>query len=176
MAILEEIKNSVSLIDTEEVEELVARLKKANNVFCLGAGRSKALLKSFCIRLNQLGINCYEVGGMPCPPITKDDLLIVATGSGTTQSVLAIMKRAKEFGATISVFTAGTVDNINPLTDNIVIIQAPSSLLPEEQNLSKQLMRALFEQVTFIMLETIIVIVSEGIPVEEIVQRHANLE
>jgi len=176
MVILDEIKNSLLQVDPDEVQKLITRLQKSDNIFCLGAGRSKTLLKSFCIRLNQLGLNCYEVGGVPCPPITKDDLLIVVTGSGSTQSVLAIMQRAKEFGATISVFTASPPDNISLLSDNVISIQAPSTLLPKEENSSKQLMRALFEQVTFIIQETIIAILSLGIPIEEIVRRHANLE
>jgi 6-phospho-3-hexuloisomerase len=174
--ILEEIRTSLLTIDVESVDRLITQILSSKKIFCLGAGRSKAILRAFCIRLNQLGIHCFEVGGVPCPPITSEDLLIVSTGSGSTSSVLAIMNRAKEAGAHITIFTANITASIGSICDGIIVVSAPWELNSQYDGKSKQLMRTLFEQVSFLIQETIIAILSKNIPEEVIIQRHTNLE
>lgn len=174
--ILQEIRTSLLAVEVEEINRLISQILSSKNIFCLGAGRSKAILRAFCIRLNQLGVHCYEVGGVPCPPITPDDLLIVSTGSGSTSSVLAIMNRAKEAGAHISIFTANLTESIRSICDEIILISAPWELNSQDDGKSKQLMRTLFEQVSFLIQESIIAILSKNIPEEIIIQRHTNLE
>ena len=174
--IIQEIQTGLENIDESQVNAVIRELGRANRIFCVGAGRSKSILRSFCIRLNHIGLEAYEVGGIPCPPITPNDILVASTGSGSTVTVLAILRRAKEEGAKIIVFTANNNEEIRSLADIIISITAPSGLLNTEDNRSKQLMRTLFEQIAFILQESMIAILSYRMPLEQIVKRHANLE
>lgn len=174
--IMKEIREGLEKIDETQVEALIREICRAKRIFCVGAGRSKSILRAFCIRLNHLGLEAYEAGGIPCPPITPNDILIASTGSGSTVTVLALLRRAKEEGARNIVFTANDNEEIRSLADEIILITAPSGLLNREDNRSKQLMRTLFEQIVFILQESIISILSSRMPVDEIVRRHTNLE
>ncbi len=176
MDILEEIQGALKNVDDTEVETLIGNIVNARKIFCLGAGRSKSIMQSFCIRLNHLGLEAYEVGGIPCPPITSDDLIIASTGSASTVSVLAVLRKVKEEGAKIAIFTANNSPEIRSLTDDVVLIKAPYELLNKGDSRSEQPMRSLFEQAVFIIQESIILILSSSIPLSEIVKRHTNLE
>jgi len=174
--ILGEIKECLESVDTSQVEALIKNLMNSKRIFCLGAGRSKSILQSFCIRLNQMGLEAYEVGGIPCPPITSEDLVIASTGSASSVSVLAVLNKAKDIGARIAIFTANESDEIRFLANDLVLIKAPYELLNSSDNRSKQPMRSLFEQVVFIIEESIVLILSSSMSMSEIVKRHANLE
>ncbi|QQO09444.1 SIS domain-containing protein [Breznakiella homolactica] len=174
--ILQEIHTGFSQLPESGVDNLISQIRKARRVFCVGAGRSRIMLSAFCMRLNHLGIEAYVAGNIPCPPASAGDLVIAASGSGTTPSVVAILKRAKEAGAAVVMFTAAATPELRDTADTIIEIQAPNGLINKNSPESTQLMRTLFEQIVFIAEESIIAILSKGIPVEEIAKRHTNLE
>jgi 6-phospho-3-hexuloisomerase len=174
-SILKEISGSFSQIDVSETKKLIERIKLARRVFFVGAGRSKVMLAAFCMRLNQLGIESYIAGNIPCPPAGKGDLVIAASGSCETPSIMAILKRLKKLDIDIFLFTASPDTAIHAVADTIMRIQAPYTLSGNEGT-SRQLMRTLFEQTVFIIGETIVEELSADTPVEEIVTKHTNLE
>lgn len=177
IAITREIENAVMEIDERKICSLIASIRGAGNIFCVGAGRSKIFLTAFCMRLNQLGFKAYVAGNVLCPPAGVGDLVISVTGSGTTPTVIAILERAKKAGAYIAVFTADSVSaQLADIADNIITIDAPSTLMHENERKSNQVMRTLFEQTAFISQEAIISMLSEGMDEKEIVGRHTNLE
>ena len=173
--ILAEINDSFSKLLPSQASRLAEEIKSAQRIFCVGAGRSRIILNAFCMRLNQLGLESYVAGNVPCPPAGKGDLIIAASGSGATPSVNAILKRAKEAGGRVALLTAAPVHHLAGIVDLTVDIQAPNGLVNKEGH-SRQLMRTLYEQVCFILYESIIAVLSENIPQEEIACRHANLE
>ena len=174
--ILEELNNSFSKLLPSQVDQFINEIKRANRIFCVGAGRSRIILHVFCMRLNHLGMEAYVAGNIPCPPAQKDDLIVAASGSGTTPSVNAILKRAKKAGARIALLTASPAQNLADIVDITVDIQAPTGLVNKENQASMQLMRTLFEQVCFILYEGTIAALSTSISSEEIAARHTNLE
>ncbi|MCI1210014.1 MAG: SIS domain-containing protein [Treponema sp.] len=174
-SILKEIFNSFSMIDGAEITKLIEKIKQSQRIFFVGAGRSRIMLSAFCMRLNHLGIESYMAGNIPCPPAKKGDLVIAASGSCETPSVIAILKRLKKLDIDIFLFTANPKININNIANSILKIQAPYRF-NENKNNSTQLMRTLFEQVVFFVSETVIKELSSTIPVKEIIARHTNLE
>jgi 6-phospho-3-hexuloisomerase len=174
--ILQEISLGLNKLKARQVDQLLMEIKNANRVFCIGAGRSRIMLGAFCMRLNHLGIEAYVAGNIPCPPALKGDLIIAASGSGTTPSVISVLGRVKEAGARIAVVTASQGRDLTEIADLVVDIEAPNSLINTDNQESRQLMRTLFEQILFILEEALIAVLSENIPVEEIVSRHTNLE
>ena len=174
--IINELTSSLNKLLPAQAEQFMEEIKRAKRIFCVGAGRSYIILNAFCMRLNQLGMEAYVAGNVPCPPAQKGDLIIAASGSGTTPSVNVIVKRAKEAGARIALITASRDHNLAGIVDLEIVIQAPNGLVNKENQESRQLMRTLYEQVCFILYEGIISALSENIPPEEIAARHTNLE
>ena len=175
--ILQELRSCFNKLSPARIDQLIEEIQKTKRVFCVGAGRSRIMLNAFCMRLNQLGLESYVAGNIPCPPVRSGDLVIAASGSGTTPSVTVILKRAKEAGARVALLTASAASNLADVVDLVVNIQAPNGLINNtEKRESQQIMRTLFEQVCFILEEAIIAALSADIPPEEIAARHTNLE
>lgn len=173
--ILDEIREHFLLLDFEQVSCLISAIKNADRIYVLGAGRSKLILSTFCMRLNHLGYEAYIVGEIPCPPSDSQSLIISATGSGTTGSIMNILEKQKTLGSHIFLITANASEDFVWLTDSVLHVKAPSSLMHDEKE-SHQLMKSSFEQVVFLLLESIIAKLAEGIPEADIVARHTNLE
>lgn len=176
--VLKEIKRALRTLDPAGIERLVEDLSKARQIFCLGAGRSGILLRAFCMRLNHLGFNAYMAGGLPCPPAGAGDLIVVASGSGKTPSVLSIMKNGRVAGAKVTLFTTAESDAASLEADAVIRIAAPSGLVNSNDRATSQPMRSLFEQVVFIACETMVSILKNriGLADEVMATRHANLE
>ena len=177
IAILREISICFSQVDTGKIQDLEQGIIVANRIFFVGAGRSRLMLSAFCMRLNQLGFESYIAGEIPCPVVRKGDLVIAASGSGTTPSIIAILKRIKKLQVPIFLFTATDGKRVDSFSSNILLIKAPNQLLNTPANTdSQQLMKTLFEQVVFLIGETVIKELSLTIPEKDIVARHTNLE
>lgn len=176
--ILGEIEASLRQVNAADLEALVAEIERAPKVFCLGAGRSGILLQAFCMRLNHLGVEAYMAGGLPCPPVGANDLIIVASGSGETRSVSAVLEQGRQAGARVALFTARRSGARSMDADVTVVIPAPSGLVNREHPQNLQPMRTLFEQGFFLLCEAIVcwLKLKKGIGEEEMAQRHANLE
>ena len=174
--ILAELGNSFNRLQAPQVNQLLEEIRKAERVFCVGAGRSRVLLNAFCMRLNHLGLEAYVAGNIPCPPAKKGDLIIASSGSGATPSVNAIIRQAHEAGGRIALITASPVRELAGIVDILVDITAPNALVNRENQESLQLMRSLFEQVCFVLYDSITAVLSENLSREEIAARHTNLE
>ncbi|MFL9921969.1 SIS domain-containing protein [Paraburkholderia fungorum] len=176
--ILDEIQASLRGVNPADLKALVAEIERAPKVFCLGAGRSGILLQAFCMRLNHLGYEAFMAGGLPCPPVGADDLIIVASGSGETRSVSAVLEQGRLAGARVALFTARRPSARSMVADVTVAIPAPTGLVNREHPQSLQPMRTLFEQAFFLLCEAIVCWLKKkkGIGEEEMAQRHANLE
>ena len=61
--------------------------------FLLASGRSAFVLQTFSTRLVHLGTEVYMVTNLgSIPALTKDDILIVLSGSGTTKIVVSLLE------------------------------------------------------------------------------------
>lgn len=68
-------------------------LRNKRKFFLLASGRSAFILQCFATRLVHLGAEVYMVTNLASmPALTKDDLLIVLSGSGTTAIVVSLLK------------------------------------------------------------------------------------
>ena len=178
--ILSEIDRSLSGIIETEVDDLNEEILKAKKIFVIGAGRMGLMLKAFCMRLNHLGFNAFVVGSVTCPPISSEDLLIVASSSGKTASNLVIVEKASNYNAKIFTITAELDSPIARLSTKCLFLKGPSSLYDSNANkaFSEQPMKALFEQSLLILLDSILLMLMQktGQNNEDTSKRHANLE
>jgi 6-phospho-3-hexuloisomerase len=178
--ILEELRESVSRISGEQVNQLIDAIRTAGKVLVVGAGRMGIVLSAFCMRLNHLGFPSFIVGSSSCPPIGEQDLLLVASSSGETPTIREIVHKARELRARIAVITAAPRSTIATMATLVVHIQAPSSIAAAAHDplLSRQPMKTLFEQTLFLSLEAMVLTLMQqtGQTASVLARRHANLE
>jgi len=172
--IIDKISGILEATSDAHDKALVDILDQAKRVFISGAGRSKLVGNFFAMRLMHGGYDVSVVGEIVTPSIKAGDLLIVISGSGETEQLVAFTKKAKEVGAKIALISAKDDSTIGDLAD--VTLQIGRS---EQYGKVKGMpMGTVFELSTLLFLEATIshVIHDKGIAEEEMRSRHANLE
>jgi 6-phospho-3-hexuloisomerase len=156
---------------------LAGHLGGEGRVFVAGAGRSGLVLRMAAMRLMHLGLNVHIAGDTTTPAIASGDLLLVASGSGTTSGVVKSAETAAKAGARIAAFTTDASSPLAGLADSVVIIPAAQKT-DHGSSVSRQYSGSLFEQVLFLATEAIFQSLWDNadVPAEELWLRHANLE
>jgi 6-phospho-3-hexuloisomerase len=176
--ILNEIQTVLAKIEDKEISELVNQIISANKIVSIGAGRVGLSAKAFAMRLGHLGKKAFFLGDSTVPGIKKGDLLIVASGSGETQTIFDLVEIAKKNGATIALITGNPMSRMGKIADTIVNIPAPSKIKSVEGLVSIQPMTTLNEQCLFIFFDAVVLRLMEltGETHETMWNRHSNLE
>jgi len=176
--VLEEHQSVLPVVSGQEVEALIENLLSAKRVFAVGVGRVQLSLLAFVKRLNHLGIAATYVGAIDEPAITKEDLLLVGSGSGETAIPAAIARIAKKHGAKIAHVGSNTRSTISKLADITVRIPCWTKLTLADEIDSIQPMSSLFEQSLLIFLDVVALMLIERkkINIETLWHAHANLE
>jgi 3-hexulose-6-phosphate synthase/6-phospho-3-hexuloisomerase len=172
--IMGKIGSVLSVTDRSYDSKLTRLLDSSSRIFVAGAGRSGLIAKFFSMRLMHGGYNTYVVGEIVTPSIARGDLLIVISGSGETETMMAFTKRAKEQGATIALISTKKSSSIGDLSDVVFQIGNPE----QYSKVVGMPMGTTFELSTLLFLEATIshVIHAKKIPEEQMRTRHANLE
>jgi 6-phospho-3-hexuloisomerase len=129
------------------------------------------------MRLMHLGLNVHVAGDTTTPAIASGDLLLVASGSGTTSGVVKAAETAAKAGARIAAFTTNPDSPLAGLADAVVVIPAAQKT-DHGTSVSSQYAGSLFEQSLFVVTEAIFQSLwdNDVQPAEELWLRHANLE
>ena len=176
--ITDELARTFDALDEAQLEELERRVLAANRVFVAAAGRSLLAIRGFAMRLMHFGYTAYVVGETVTPAIQPDDLLLIASGSGSTATLVVMAEKAKKAGADIALITTRPDSPLGALADHIVHLEAYTAKLPESGIKSVQLGGNTFEQGVLIVGDAIIIHIA-GSSAEknaELMTRHANLE
>ena len=104
-------------------------ISRANKIFVAGGGRSGFMAKAFVMRMMHVGLDAYVVGETVTPSLEADDIFIVGSGSGETQSLAAMTKKAKRIGALVVAVTINPQSTIGKLAD--VNIEIPAQAKAE---------------------------------------------
>ena len=169
----------LSGIDAESGELLATAILGAKKILVAGAGRPGFAVKSFAMRLMHMGFDVYVVGETVTPNLESDDLLLVASGSGETGSLVVMSQKAKCLGAKLATVTVHPDGTVASLSDVVVRIPAPSpkaSVVDAFRSI--QSMGSLFEQSLLLYLDALILRLMElrGDNSDNMFTRHANLE
>lgn len=172
--IVKKISGVLAATDGGYNARLARLLDQSSRIFVAGAGRSGLVAKFFAMRLMHGGYGAYVVGEIVTPSIQRGDLLIVISGSGETETMIAFTKRAKELGATIALISTKSSSTIGDLSNVQFQIGNPE----QYSKVVGMPMGTTFELSTLLFLEATIshVIHNKGIPEERMRTRHANLE
>ncbi|MFC9771088.1 MULTISPECIES: 6-phospho-3-hexuloisomerase [unclassified Pseudarthrobacter] len=175
--VLGEITDTAAAISEAELAAVSRLLERSNRIFVAGAGRSGLVLRMAAMRLMHLGLEVHVAGDTTTPAIRKGDLLLVASGSGTTGGVVKAAETAAKSQALIAAFTANPGSPLAALADAVVIVPAQQKT-DHGSGVSRQYSGSLFEQALFVATEALFQSLwdTADVPAEELWLRHANLE
>lgn len=132
------------------------------------------------MRLMQLGLKVHVIGETTTPSITENDLLIIGSGSGGTESLCVMAQKAKKIGAKIGLITIYPESVIGRLSDFRIVIPTTTSKVVSDERKSVQPGGSTFEQSLLILCEVLVISISNRLKIDdwnkEIMLRHANLE
>lgn len=178
-AVLDELGRTLGSIDPASLERLADEILKAEQVFFVGVGRVLLSLQSVCKRLAHLGIKTHYVGEITEPAITKNDLLIVGSGSGASLFPLGIAKKARS-AVDCKIVHIGSNPNseMKDICDFMVRIPVRTKFYLEDEIDSCQPMTSLFEQSLLLVGDILakMIIERQNLDMKGLWQYHANLE
>ncbi len=179
--IIQELAENAKRIDNDQLIEAEKLIKGSKRIFVAGAGRSGFAARGFVNRLMHLGFNTFFVGEPTTPSIQKDDLLVIGSGSGKTESLVVMAGKAKKQGAKILTLTIFPENTIGTLADAVIEIPGITSKSESENDkdvISIQPKGNSFEQLSWLIYDSMIIDLKKetGQSEEQMFARHANLE
>ena len=177
-AISGEVAEVLSKVQPSEVDALVDRIVRAEKVFVFAVGRVFLALQCLAKRLVHLGIDVQVVGSVTEKPIGKNDLLLIASGSGESVLPAEISRLAKKHASTLALVTSAEKSTIKSLADVVVHLPCPTKIDPKRGVRSVQPMNTLFDQALHLFGDVLCLMIQhrQGIKSEDLWPRHANLE
>ena len=142
-------------LDEEPLKALAERIRGKPRLFVAGLGRSGAVMRAFAERLNQCGLAAHVVLEPGAPGFQKGDLLLVGSGSGTTETMVAVAREAQKRDVAVAVITNNLLSPLGQLADHRVLVPP---LLPPERPGEDEVqapMQACFEQALFLILDAL---------------------
>ncbi|WP_368679814.1 6-phospho-3-hexuloisomerase (plasmid) [Staphylococcus pseudoxylosus] len=170
-----EIQRGTKTIDDNELNDILEKIHHSERIFLSGAGRSSLVINAFANRLVHLGKSVYIVGDTVTPSIEKNDLLIIGSGSGETGSLVNFAQSSKNLGAYIIVNTTAANSSLGKLADRKIVIDVANK---DKEGFSQQPMASLFEQLSLLLYDAIIMkyIDTYGVDHQTMRKKHSNLE
>ena len=160
-----------------DVAGIIPYLHSAKRIFVAGAGRSGFAMRSAAMRLMHFGLTVFVMGETTTPAIQQGDLLLIASGSGTTGSMVSAAEKAGQAGAKVVTLSTTADSPLAALSDYVVVIPAAQKQ-DHAHIISKQYAGSLFEQSLLLITDAIFQTMWDlaGTPAPELWKRHANLE
>lgn len=177
--VLEEASHLLETLDAERLETLCQYFQewRTKRLFFWARGRSFLVLKGFAMRLMHLGYTVHIVGEVTCPAIQAGDILVVASGSGRTPSVLLFAEKARQLGAFVFAFLGKEGTPLEALACDVLAF-APEKTTPTEQ-LATDGGGTRFEDALWLLCDALILALVDGEKDRAyrlMMERHANLE
>jgi 6-phospho-3-hexuloisomerase len=175
--ILGELEFALAQVSEAQVADAIEALLAAPRILVTGAGRSGLAVKMIAMRLMHLGLLVHVVGETTTPAIAAGDLLLVASGSGTTAGAVRAAETAKKVGAEILVLTTAPASRLGELASWIVEIPAATKQ-DHGGEISRQYAGTLFEQAVLLTMDAAFQRMWQrsAASAEQLYTRHANLE
>jgi 6-phospho-3-hexuloisomerase len=177
-AVTNEVAQVLSRVEPDEVDRLAGHLTRAQKVFVFAVGRVFLSLQCLAKRLAHLGLDVQVVGSITEKPITQNDLLLIASGSGESKLPAEIARIAGKHAARIALITSADSSTIKSLADAVVHLPCPTKADARRGVQSIQFMSTLFDQSLHLFGDVLCLMLQEkmGLTDEVLWKRHANLE
>ena len=172
--ILNKINSVIDATAAGNDDKLIQLLDQAGRIFITGAGRSGLVSRFFAMRLVHSGYQVNMVGEIVTPSIQNGDLFIVISGSGGTETLLPLVKKAKSVGAKVVVLSMKDKSPMAEMADLVMQVGKDDSFA----KVYEMPMGTTFELSTLVYLEGIIakIMHAKNLTEEGMRAIHANLE
>ena len=174
--ILNKINSVLQATDETLVDKIVDAVDGANRIFITGAGRSGLVSRFFAMRLMHSGYKVFMVGEVVTPSIQAGDLFVVVSGSGGTETLMPLVRKAKSMGAKVAVIS---MKQQSPMAELADLVCALGTGDEASFGIVKGMpMGTVFELSTLVFLEAIVskIVHEKGLTEEGMRALHANLE
>lgn len=148
------IKKISKELDSEKVNKLINQIINTKRIFLMGAGRSGLEARAFAMRLMHLGFDVHVIGDVAAPVPTREDLVIIISGSGKTQSIVDLGSYIKGKGPKMAIITRNK--DYSLILDMAIIIPVKIKDIDKDLRECFLPMGTLFEAVSHIFLDAII--------------------
>lgn len=154
-----------------------ALLLKAPKVFTIGTGRSGLALQMAAMRFMHLGLDTHVVGETTAPAIGPGDVLVAASGSGSTARVVRAAQTARDQGADVIALTTAAESALAKAATEVLIVPAADKQ-DFDGAASVQYAGSLFEQSVLLITDALFHTLwkTSGSQARELWRLHANLE
>lgn len=161
----------------QALDDAARVIRDANRVFLLGAGRSGIALQFTAMRLMHLGLAVHVVGEVTAPAIGEGDVLLVASGSGSTAGIVRAAQTAVDVKASVVAITADAASAVSTLATVTVLVEAARKL-DRDSTVTAQYAGSLFEQTVVTIGDALFhsLWLDSGQTADELWPRHSNLE
>jgi 6-phospho-3-hexuloisomerase len=163
--------------DPDGLDAVADLVSGAGRVFVHGAGRSGLALRMTAMRLMHLGLTVHVVGEVTSPAIGEGDVLLTASGSGTTSGIVGAAQSAVDAGARVAAVTTAADSPLAEVATAVVLVPAAEKL-DRSGSASAQYAGGLFEQVVVLVGDALFHALWQrsGQSADDMWPRHANLE
>lgn len=167
----------LAALNPQSLDRAIEAISRARSVFVLGAGRSGLALRMTAMRLMHLGFTVHIVGEVTTPAIAGGDVLLVASGSGTTAGIVRSAQTAVDVGATVIALTTAPQSILGGIASVVIAVPAAEKL-DRAATKSVQYAGSLFEQAVVTIGDALFhsLWMRSGQSADELWPRHANLE
>lgn len=143
-----EIDLLFNALKADELQQAVDLICSGNfdHIVGFGAGRMGYALRAFIMRLSHIGFDAYMIGDTGFPRIGRRTLILVNSSSGETPTSILYAQQAINEGGHVIGITQNSESTLGKISDQL--IQYP--IVP-----SKQIMKTLPEQFTFILFDVL---------------------
>lgn len=178
--ILAELTTNLQQVAGDQLMEFVQAIPQAKKIFVAGAGRSGLAIKAFANRLMHLGFDVSIVGELTTTSAHEGDLLIIGSGSGETQCLVAMAEKAKKNGVKLALNTINPDSTIGKMADVKFVLPGASPKVEDESLVgqSAQPMGSSYEQLSFLVYDAMVMTLMDLVheTTDTMFARHANLE
>jgi 6-phospho-3-hexuloisomerase len=174
---IESQRQTIDGIAMEQLNNLSTLIQSCGRIFLLGKGRTGLIMDTFAMRLVHLGFQAYVIGQPTTPKYGADDLLILASGSGTTEGSILTARQARKSGGYLFLITRDSASPLGIMIPNKLVI--PATLMDQKDYPeSKVLSGTLFEQALLLTLDCFCGLLAEqtGQDFEKMSSRHVVIE
>ena len=174
---LRDVTAALRQADPQPFESALRLLSDAERVFVHGAGRSGLALRSTAMRLMHLELRINVVGEITTPTIRRGDVLLVASGSGTTGGIVQAARTAADVGARVLAISTTAEAPLSDIAETTLVIPAATKT-DRSGTASAQYAGSLFEQAVAILGDALFHTLWQrsGRSADDLWPRHANLE
>lgn len=174
LAVVKDMIAALTAFPGGAAARLIVSVKMASRIYIFGVGRCGLVMRTFAVRLAQLGLPVSVVGDAVTLAASPGDLLLVGSGSGRTATALTIATRAREEGVTVLALTGDGKAPLAQDADEVIVLPGGNKFGPA----TLQPPGSLFEQMLFCLLEETVLLLARELDPDciRIRQRHATLE